>query len=346
MTEERRGHARKRISASVTFTTGGGAPLRGWLRDISRSGCFVATQSKLPVGELFELEFRLPGMFDAITGKARVVWLREKAINDLPAGMGVAFVDVPAQKLDAIDRMSSPSVARARSKTMVGVAPPPAASSPSFSPEVPEEPNVAEEPKKPAEAAGEDHDTAAEGVPVVEDITDVVPMPLQAEAAEPPPPPVPSPAPPPAAPPAPVAPPPPFPPPPPVPLPPSKRRNARWIALGGVVLLLGAGVAGLVKAVRGCGPGADAGPALDVAVEAEPQAADAVAGGEEEEEDATPDVSAAAPMPAVDAGHDAGKDAGHDAGRDAGHDAGKDAGHGGHDAGKKDAGKGKRHGAH
>ncbi len=105
-------------------------------------------------------------------------------------------------------------------------------------------------------------------------------------------------------------------------------------AIAAAVLIVGAGITALVLAIRGGGSAADAG-ALDVAREAQ-QSSDAIAEAESEE-DATLDVSPAAPPPVLEAGAlDAGRDAARDAGRDGGRDGGRDAGK---DAGKKDAGK-------
>ncbi len=99
MPAERRAHSRKRISTAVTFQEADGAPLRGWLRDISRGGAFIASPSQLTFGETLEIELRLPGAHVLSKGTARVVWVREKTAQNLPAGMGVEFIEMPADVL-------------------------------------------------------------------------------------------------------------------------------------------------------------------------------------------------------------------------------------------------------
>ncbi len=145
---ERRKHSRKRISTGVAFREPNGVLLRGWLVDISRGGCFIASPSTLTFGEPLEIELRLPGVYAQITGGATVVWVREKTERGLPAGMGVRFVSVAESSLAAIDGLSSAGARLSRPSTMIGVAPPPATSSPSFRPPpLPTEEPAVTEPK-------------------------------------------------------------------------------------------------------------------------------------------------------------------------------------------------------
>jgi uncharacterized protein (TIGR02266 family) len=136
MEDERRRHARKRISTAVAFHEPGGAPLRGWLFDISRGGCFIASPSLLTFGETLEIELRLPGIYAQIAGTATVVWVREKSEQGLPAGMGIRFNSVAESSLAAIDGLSGTGARLSRPSTIIGIAPAPATSSPSLSPEV------------------------------------------------------------------------------------------------------------------------------------------------------------------------------------------------------------------
>lgn len=135
MDTERRAHPRKVVSTAVTFHDPGGAPLRGWVHDISRGGCYIATPSYLTFGETVQFEFRLG---DArISGLGRVVWVREKNERGVPAGMGVSFVTVSPETLAVIDGLSVATGARlSRPNTVIGIAPAPAPSSPSYSPDV------------------------------------------------------------------------------------------------------------------------------------------------------------------------------------------------------------------
>jgi uncharacterized protein (TIGR02266 family) len=132
MEGERRKHARKRISTAVAFREPGGTLLRGWLVDISRGGCFIATPSHLTFGEPLEIELRLPGIYAQITGTASVVWIRETSQRELPAGMGIRFVAVAESTLAAIDGLSGTGARLSRPSTVIGLAPAPATSSPSI----------------------------------------------------------------------------------------------------------------------------------------------------------------------------------------------------------------------
>jgi len=129
---ERRRYPRKVVSTAVTFRDAEGAPLRGWLHDISRGGCFIASPSHLTFGEAVAFDFRLADSH--IAGKGRVVWTRDKNERDLPAGMGIAFVDVSEETLAIIDGISGTGARLSRPSTVIGIAPAPATSSPSFSP--------------------------------------------------------------------------------------------------------------------------------------------------------------------------------------------------------------------
>ncbi len=164
----------------MIFRTGAGEPLRGWTHDLSRSGCFVATQTLVPVGAEIEIEVRLPGVVQPVTTRARVVWAREKASGESPAGMGVALVDPAEATLAAIDRVLAASGPK-RSKTIVGIAPPPATSSPSFTGEL-----IAELEAE-VKALAPSTDTAEDGVAAIHDVTSLAPPPEPAAGVAPPP---------------------------------------------------------------------------------------------------------------------------------------------------------------
>jgi uncharacterized protein (TIGR02266 family) len=145
MERERRAHARKSISTGVAFRESGGVLLRGWLHDVSRGGCFIATPSHLTFGEPLEFQFRLPGVYAQITGSGTVAWVREKSERDMPAGMGIRFVEVDESLLAAIDGVSTTGARLSRPSTIIGIAPAPKPSAPSFSP--PDENPQADAPK-------------------------------------------------------------------------------------------------------------------------------------------------------------------------------------------------------
>src|SRR5689334_8657951 len=106
MTAERRAHARKRVSTSVMVRDArSDDPIRGWLHDISRSGCFIAAPQQVPAGVEIEFDMRIPGVFHPLSGKAKVIWVRDKSERDLPAGMGVEFMDLSADALSQIESL-------------------------------------------------------------------------------------------------------------------------------------------------------------------------------------------------------------------------------------------------
>jgi uncharacterized protein (TIGR02266 family) len=174
--KERRAHRRKLISTAVTFKDMvGGVPLRGWLHDISRGGCFIATPSLFTFGEEIDVNLTLPYPRVVVEGKARVMWVREKNDRDMPAGMGVEFVDLKEDVLAAIDRVTS-TAKLSRPKTVIGIAPPAAGSSPSYSDVKIPLPKI--EPKKPEPVVDADT-TETETVvePVAETETATAPEP-------------------------------------------------------------------------------------------------------------------------------------------------------------------------
>src|SRR5439155_24888665 len=110
MTEERRAHARKRVSTSVMFRdVTGGESLRGWLPDISQGGGFFAWPTQLTFGEVLEFDMRIPGVYKPLSGKAKVIWVREKSERERPAGMGIEFVGLDADALVQIETLRGSS---------------------------------------------------------------------------------------------------------------------------------------------------------------------------------------------------------------------------------------------
>jgi uncharacterized protein (TIGR02266 family) len=120
MTTERRTDARGKSSARVTFTDAtSDTPSEGELHDIGRGGMFVATKTPLPVGKRIDVEVHVEGS-SAITGMARVVWVRDAAQGELPAGMGIKFIDVDNDALGAIDKIVGLKK-NVRERTMLGI---------------------------------------------------------------------------------------------------------------------------------------------------------------------------------------------------------------------------------
>jgi len=105
MTTERRTDARGKDASRVTFTDAASdTPSDGTLHDIGRGGMFVATASKLAVGKRIDFEVHVASG-GTISGMGRVIWAREQATGELPAGLGIKFIDVDNDALLAIDRI-------------------------------------------------------------------------------------------------------------------------------------------------------------------------------------------------------------------------------------------------
>ena len=73
--------------------------------DVSRGGIYIKTATPFPQGTLLKFEIRLSSDQTVITGVGRVVWKREAAAGDQPAGMGVKFIKVDDSSKVVIDRL-------------------------------------------------------------------------------------------------------------------------------------------------------------------------------------------------------------------------------------------------
>jgi uncharacterized protein (TIGR02266 family) len=74
----------------------------GFSRNISQGGLFIATRDTLPVGTRIGLRFSLPGDTTLFNIDAEVRWVTNLADEAMVPGMGVHFVDLPAETADAI----------------------------------------------------------------------------------------------------------------------------------------------------------------------------------------------------------------------------------------------------
>ncbi len=75
----------------------------GFTHNVSTGGVFIATDRVLPLGTRVAFDLALPPDHRTwqLTGEVR--WLRQEAASDdIPAGLGVQFVDLPD---DAADRI-------------------------------------------------------------------------------------------------------------------------------------------------------------------------------------------------------------------------------------------------
>jgi uncharacterized protein (TIGR02266 family) len=75
--------------------------------NISSGGLFIKTDSPLPVGEQFSLQIEMPDVVEALKFRCEVVWTREKAENNRPAGMGVKFCDSPEKESQILKQFIS-----------------------------------------------------------------------------------------------------------------------------------------------------------------------------------------------------------------------------------------------
>ncbi len=73
--------------------------------DVSRGGIYIKTATPFPQGTLLKFEIRLASDQTVITGVGRVVWKREAAEGEQPAGMGVKFIKVDDSSKVVIDRL-------------------------------------------------------------------------------------------------------------------------------------------------------------------------------------------------------------------------------------------------
>src|SRR6185312_4640773 len=141
MTTERRTDARGKAIARVTFTDArSDKPAEGQLRDIGRGGMFVATTAPVPLGKRLDFEVTL-ATGGTIAGMARVVWVRDAAAGDLPAGMGIKFIDVDNDALVAIDRLVGLKK-NVRERTVLGIAAPAPGAAPAPKPAPKSEPKT------------------------------------------------------------------------------------------------------------------------------------------------------------------------------------------------------------
>ncbi len=73
----------------------------GLTQDISQGGVFIATYKLLPIGRELQLNFDLPDGTH-VSAKGEVRWVRESSLASVRPGMGIAFVDISAEALDAV----------------------------------------------------------------------------------------------------------------------------------------------------------------------------------------------------------------------------------------------------
>ena len=103
--KERRETPRYQVVLKVRYETEE-ALRNAVLHNLSSGGLYLTTPDPLSVGYEFELKIELPEREEPIAGKCKVVWVNEIDTEDYPRGMGVAFLEMPPEYKDLVDRYS------------------------------------------------------------------------------------------------------------------------------------------------------------------------------------------------------------------------------------------------
>jgi uncharacterized protein (TIGR02266 family) len=101
------GRTDPRFSARLTIKRGTEQQevLTDYSVNLSTGGLFLATADIQPIDTQFAIEFSLPDTVSPICCKARVAWTNDPEMmfkQELPAGMGLQFVDISLDNVDAI----------------------------------------------------------------------------------------------------------------------------------------------------------------------------------------------------------------------------------------------------
>jgi uncharacterized protein (TIGR02266 family) len=96
--EDRRAEPRIELEVEVGLETDHNF-YTGLTQDISSGGLFIATSIIYRVGDRLRVRFSLPGQTEPITAEAEVRWVRDPRAmkTDSPEGIGLRFVDLPAE---------------------------------------------------------------------------------------------------------------------------------------------------------------------------------------------------------------------------------------------------------
>jgi uncharacterized protein (TIGR02266 family) len=131
MADERRSARRAHIGGvRVTYESATGDRVETVAQDLARGGLFVRAAKPLPVGKRIALEIQVIGEQGTWSALGRVVWTREAADGERPAGMGVKLIDIEDSVAAAIDRL-----VETRERTEPGVGAP--STSPAMAPRAP-----------------------------------------------------------------------------------------------------------------------------------------------------------------------------------------------------------------
>lgn len=100
---EKRKSPRVEIELSVFFAVSSELPhnfFTGIMMDLSTGGLFLSTEQMLPLGTRMHLSFLMDTR--RVEGHAEVCWVR-KAAPGVEPGMGLRFLDIPAEDRDLIE---------------------------------------------------------------------------------------------------------------------------------------------------------------------------------------------------------------------------------------------------
>lgn len=102
---DRREYKRYEVNVDVNFESASNF-FTGLTQDISRGGLFVATYDLRAVGEQVLVKFQLPDEPNPLEITAVVRWVRENTSLQRAEtyGIGLQFVDLPAETVAIIDR--------------------------------------------------------------------------------------------------------------------------------------------------------------------------------------------------------------------------------------------------
>ena len=98
-------------------------------QDVIRTGTFVRTKAPPAVGTLITFEIQIATEVAVVVGVGRVVWKRDAADGDRPAGIGVKFIDVDEPSQAILDRLllankKADNEFEPRPRTEAGLGPP------------------------------------------------------------------------------------------------------------------------------------------------------------------------------------------------------------------------------
>jgi Tfp pilus assembly protein PilZ len=82
----------------------GGSPRDVFLVDLGLAGVFAELDTPVPIGDVVEISFPLPGNEIQIAARCRVAWWRAAGVppSGLPAGVGLEFIEVSASDRDRL----------------------------------------------------------------------------------------------------------------------------------------------------------------------------------------------------------------------------------------------------